>query len=85
MINPDTRPRNPRPIIDRLTEYRDINLAMARQVEALIVHHDPPDRAAQDALTGLRANVELWRHVARDITKILEGEELEVTVAEVNP
>lgn len=78
---------NPRPIEERLREYRDINLAMIDQVEmlvaALFATHDPDDLVGRDVLTGLRANTDLLRHVADDITHILDGEELVITATEV--
>lgn len=77
---------NPRPIEVRLREYRDINLAMADHVQALIKNTPTPATAeAADALVGLRANMDLWCIIAADLTKILDGEELKISVAVVEP
>ena len=64
-----------RPIEERLTEYRDMLLGLADQLEAVLAATEK-SISAEDSVS-LRDGIRLYRIIAgEDLTKILSGEEL---------
>ncbi len=67
-----------RPLDVRLTEYRDILLKMADQLERMLTYAPVAKSREQiEAQAGLHSAVALYRIIAGDdLTKIIAGEEL---------
>lgn len=63
---------DPRPLIERLTEYRDSMGFMAPQLES-IVDRLPPGLDP----TGLRDAMKFYSEVTNDLTRLINGERLE--------
>jgi hypothetical protein len=61
-----------RPLLVRVIEFRDSLRSQADQIEEILKHVDPA--AAADA--GLDASVKIFRIVADDLDKLVDGQEL---------
>lgn len=66
-----------RSLIERLTEYRDGTAALLTNAEFLT--KDIPDSEKAQLTTA----IEVYRVMIDDLTKIIDGEELEMRVMEV--
>lgn len=73
-----------RSLEERLTEYRDVMFAACAQLDHALDHlPEALTREQHDAIVSLRASAQVQQLVGEDLTKILNGEELEKYAMEV--
>jgi hypothetical protein len=69
-----------RPLEVRIREYLNTNSTAMDTVEALLNSGRIPPGGHRAAL---RASIDTFRHTADDIRKLLDGEELTITIREI--